>query len=882
VNTKVQKVVVVFKTHFDIGFTDLSSNVIQSYSTKMLPDVVATCSATQTNPQGQQFVWTMPAWPLVQSLRSGDVDPDVREQAKALIRSGQIHWHALPFTTHTDFCGLEEFIRGMYFSRQLSTAYGTWPTSAKMTDVPGHTRMLPSLLSKMGVKLLHLGSNPFSTPPAVPRIFQWEGPDGSRVVTFYNKGQYGSSLTPPDDWPFPVWLALMNTGDNQGPQKPEAIQAILDEAAATMPGVDIQFGTLDDFIEGIEAYTDILPVVRGDLADTWIHGVGSYPQEVGEIRALRSQLTDVEKALSLARLRDAIDAEEAAGIKKEIDEAFEACLLFGEHTWGMDVKKMGEDREFRKDRFLVLKETPLYRDMETSWAEKKARIRDAFELVERVRNAVMLRMAGGERVGEGKEEDVVVVFNGLGWERDGWIELSGEIAARESCLLTDAVTGVAARTRTVLGKRYVEVCGVPAMGAKKLQWTAAASEETVAEAAAGSAALSATPIVAEDCTLENSFYRLTVDPAHGVISSLFDKRTGHEWVQSGKDLPGLGQYRYDIHGDEDITEFMRQYAYRFYTWGVIDFGRAGYPVQPHEAYVPSAFRVEIVRTPGAATLRMTAETAPESVERFGNASQVSLEITMYGDEPYIDLAFHMNGKQETPFVEAGHLLLPFHLPNAKFAVHKLGQVIDPASDIVKDANHALYCCDRWVDISDGEKGMAVFPLDTPLFSIGGSGMLQFRREYEPSEPTLWFNLFNNSWGTNFPQWMGGDYIFRYRLCAHEGSWDQANVARRALETFTPLRTAATTGGDALASVLETDTDTELLCLKLAEDGDGYVLRVVDLAGMERDASLLFRLPVSSVASCNLLEVPERACDLSNGMLQFRTKPFEVHTFKVEV
>ncbi|WP_274388755.1 hypothetical protein [Paenibacillus antri] len=32
----------------------------------------------------------MPAWPLAQSLRSGDVDPAVREAAESLVRSGRI------------------------------------------------------------------------------------------------------------------------------------------------------------------------------------------------------------------------------------------------------------------------------------------------------------------------------------------------------------------------------------------------------------------------------------------------------------------------------------------------------------------------------------------------------------------------------------------------------------------------------------------------------------------------------------------------------------------------------------------------------------------------------------------------------------------------
>ena len=60
---EMKKVFLVFKTHFDIGFTDLSSNVIRQYSTTMLSDVLNTVRATED--MGKlKYVWTMPAWPL--------------------------------------------------------------------------------------------------------------------------------------------------------------------------------------------------------------------------------------------------------------------------------------------------------------------------------------------------------------------------------------------------------------------------------------------------------------------------------------------------------------------------------------------------------------------------------------------------------------------------------------------------------------------------------------------------------------------------------------------------------------------------------------------------------------------------------------------------
>ena len=41
----VQKIILVFKTHFDIGFTNLAQEVVRQYAGPMLQDVIETCRA---------------------------------------------------------------------------------------------------------------------------------------------------------------------------------------------------------------------------------------------------------------------------------------------------------------------------------------------------------------------------------------------------------------------------------------------------------------------------------------------------------------------------------------------------------------------------------------------------------------------------------------------------------------------------------------------------------------------------------------------------------------------------------------------------------------------------------------------------------------------
>ncbi|HCM11678.1 MAG TPA: hypothetical protein DHW85_00645, partial [Lachnospiraceae bacterium] len=139
-----KKIILVFKTHFDIGFTDLSSRVINDYSNSMLKEVIATCKATQHMGK-QQYVWTMPSWPL--KIITERCSLELRKELDLLIHRGQIVWHALPFTSYTDFCSAEEYIEGLRFGKELSEHYHKpYSISAKMTDVPGHGIMLPSIL----------------------------------------------------------------------------------------------------------------------------------------------------------------------------------------------------------------------------------------------------------------------------------------------------------------------------------------------------------------------------------------------------------------------------------------------------------------------------------------------------------------------------------------------------------------------------------------------------------------------------------------------------------------------------------------------------------------------------------------------------------------
>ena len=61
---KLEEVVVVSKTHFDIGFTDLASRVVDRYRTSMADQALKLVDESRGLPPDQQFAWTLAGWPM--------------------------------------------------------------------------------------------------------------------------------------------------------------------------------------------------------------------------------------------------------------------------------------------------------------------------------------------------------------------------------------------------------------------------------------------------------------------------------------------------------------------------------------------------------------------------------------------------------------------------------------------------------------------------------------------------------------------------------------------------------------------------------------------------------------------------------------------------
>lgn len=867
----VEKIYVVFKTHFDIGFTGLVSDVVQRYRTEMLKEVIDICEQTQENAEHEKYVWTMSAWPLLQSLKGSREEE--KGKALAFLENRQLIWHKLPYTTHTEFCGLEEWIRGMYVSKGLTDRFGYDPKDAKMTDVPGHTWAVPSLLKKAGVEFLHLGCNPATTPPDVPPVFYWEGPDGERLLTFYSKGSYGTGILPPKEWKHPVWLAMIQTSDNHGPHEASIIEEMKASIRDSGLSAQLHIGSLGDFAADFLSRNPEIPVIRGDMADSWIHGVGTAPREVSRVRALRSEITAVESALAISQLAGGhLEDREAAKVK--IDESYEQTLLFGEHTWGMDCKTFLFPRAaYDKKSFLELKKSERYQRMEQSWAEQVDYLNQAESRLNEAKAAMQMKPSAGEKA--------LRIHHSLGWKRSAIAYIpTGNLPAEDE-VLVDSESGETIRLQPSEGGAEAWIQDLPALGYKTLVYrkmNAAAAPIARANDQKLSGYVTETEAV-----IENDYLIIRVDRRTGWIQSLWDKKLGKEWIDEHSEN-GFGQYVYDIYSNQEITRYLKKYAYRFYDWGVHDFGKTDYPEsQERLTFTTNRVDVRIMDEGHSVSILCSAISEAETVEAYGNAAKIEWSYTLAVDAPYLDLDYALHDKQETPLAESGHIVFPLKLERPQFSINKLGSVVNPVTDTIRSSSTLLHCCEHFVDISNGFAGMAIIPQDSPLFFIGRNGMWDFEHDYKPEKPELHFNLFNNWWGTNFPQWSGGELRYRFRLVPHAGDWREGEVWKIAQETMHRIIAAPVqgTGGRPALELLPAGLDgMAVSTLKIAENGEGFILRLRECTGERRSVEIVLPEEVKELRITNLLEQDAEIVAISQHRYQLYTKPFEVHTLRL--
>ena len=81
---KIEKVYVAFKTHLDVGFTDLSSVVTERYVHDFIPKAIEVSERLRADGFGDRYVWTTGSWLIWKYLRTASPEAVKQLEATAL------------------------------------------------------------------------------------------------------------------------------------------------------------------------------------------------------------------------------------------------------------------------------------------------------------------------------------------------------------------------------------------------------------------------------------------------------------------------------------------------------------------------------------------------------------------------------------------------------------------------------------------------------------------------------------------------------------------------------------------------------------------------------------------------------------------------------
>lgn len=828
------EIILVFKTHFDIGYTKLASEVIENYRTAMIDQALDVVDASREMPGEKQFVWTLPGWPLHIVLEN-----QTEERSKRLRRalsSGRFVVHALPFTMHSETVVEEDWVRGLRFSSNISREFDLpFPTDAKMTDVPCHSWFLPTLLAHSGVTFMHEGTNSGSGDPEVPVLFFREGLDGSRVLTMHVNG-YGSGMEPPKDWPYKTWIWLIHTGDNHGPPRPDEVEEYLASCEERFPGTKIRIGRLSDFGDAILAKEDpaTIPVVRGDMPDTWIHGPMCDPQGQKTARAVHEQLGYLEVFRTLYQA-SIVDEDESVSWTDRLARAREMSLLYGEHTWGAALYWIcnygaGEQLPFGEAWNKTAKSGNFndgYRRAMLSWEEHSDYIRKA------------AKFCSGDTDSTGRQ---VRFFNPLAWELTdyrGKTFAPGELEIDEP---TDSDRKTNENDRFLPLDRPV--------------------------------------------TVSSSHFSLTVDPASGSWS-LKDLKNDRNLFTTEKERnadanPGFLYQRADA---KKTDGFLESYCIDRSSWVLSEFTKRGLPRDVPETWSsPKTIRSLRHRT--------DTESEAQTIDIVYEAdaalpfSELTLSMTLYENRPEVRLTFRGKAKQPDTWPEAGYFCFPLDIERPQFRLGRLGGILDPARQIVRGSNRHFQWLRTGVAVfGDDGFGVGICPLDSPLVSLDRPGGWLFSKDYAPTEARVYFNLFNNQWTTNFRLWNEGDIEASFILWTFRDFEPQRDLVTPSLESFVlnfqPVYPAIVpNSAPSSPNGIHIDRrGINITAFGVDPDTGRLMLRLWEMAGLGGEfPEVTVRLPknmnVREVIPCDLRHRPiGQAIPVSEGCFRIEISPY---------
>lgn len=795
--------------HTDVGYTDLQEKTLEVHR-KSLDAALAWLSSHR------DFRFTAECALQVLSYvenRSADAG-DALLQA---IRDGKIGWQALFANMLTGLLDHDTFARLAWPAGKLARERGLTFLSAQLTDVPGQTLTFPMLLAASGVKYLASGPNseravPLLPPPgggaegvAYPQLYYWEGPDGTRVLHWrahhYGDGtRFGFDVGPDEmghrlsdwlqhqpaflaaNWPYDTALLYGADWQDNAPMK-EALVNNVQEFGRRFMWPRIVTGRAEDFFRDVERrYGTRIPVRRGDTGLFWEDGAAST---AAELAAFRSAQLAARAAEIVALWDDRIEPrdDEAQQRRRERADARTAMwrdlLLFGEHTWGAAESV----------------DAPTSRQTVAQWDYKKRFIAAGAAAARDYLSEGLERLGRASRAGRGR-----LVFNAGTWERTDVALVPGgagkALAYDGSELASVDLEGGDA----LVLFRDVPPLGYLALAERDRDARSPTADGDGLEAAAGG-------------------FTIKLDGMSGAIRSLTGP-DGKERVKPSE-WSGLNQLVY-VRGGERSALWTSGNRDDLKNPPQLDIKQARFAGNRRE------------RLPGIGVRLIT-----ERV--LDGFPVVRSTVTLYDELPWVDVENRIT-KTPTLAKEALYVAFPFAFTKPAVDVEApLGRTT-VERDQQPGSCRDWYCHAHWVWIHEGNDGVLWSGPDTPLFTLNDLFRGAWRRSIVP-DGTLFAYAMNNYWHTNYAASQGGNVVFRYRISLLAPG-DGAEPVRRGWAACDPLYVSPSYTNVAPGPLIAKDralfyADKNMMVVgaKPADDGEGVVVKLLDVAGQARAVGL---------------------------------------------
>ena len=793
--------------HLDVGYSDYQAKVsaIQSRILDEAMDLTAKHPEFRFSTDGE--------WNLEQYLKSRT--PEEQQRVVRAIQHEQLFVPAQAANLLTGFPTAETLIRSLYPSANFSRLHGTPFNYANITDVPSYSWSYASILASAGIPYFIAASNNDRAPVLLQGHLNenspmyWEGPDGKKVLLWYSRHYMQMQflfglppLTETGEEMLPLFLQMYQHPSYHAdaailfgtqventdlfPQQAE----IANQWNALHAYPRLEYSGFHDALQNIaKQFGDSVPTIRGDGGPYWEDGIGSDAFYAAMERENESRAPSAEKLATISSLvnpRLAVDRD-------ALQRMWASMVLMDEHTWTSWNSVSDPDSNEAVEQLKV----------------KDSRAITANALRDHLLRSSMASVADSIAVGVG----TVIVYNPLNWKRDGLVTIDldngFEIADRAT---QQTVPYSVAHTGSNFRRVQFVATDVPGMGYRVYELRAAKEHAFAVQT------LSTT-------MLESPYYRVDLDPSTGAVRSIYDKQLQKELVNQSSPYR-FGQYLYVSGGDKEPNSILQ---YRVVS-----------PKPELQVHAAEKGRlISIERTPYGWCARMESSAA--------NTPTISSEIRLYENTKKIEFVEDIS-KKEILTKEAVYFAFPFAMEHPQFQYEIQNGVVDPAKDMYPGAGHEWFSVQHWVAVQqDGVSG-TVMPLDTPLITLGDINRGTWPTEFGQRPGTIFSYAMNNYWHTNYRAAQGGHFQFRYVITS-AASTDPAALSHMSWEEVTPLEEDEIRSQDKAldlprpldgkqASFMTVD-DPDLLLetWKPAEDGDGTIVRFLDLGGKPRTVTM---------------------------------------------